>query len=254
MDQVLSWLNANSSAVTAVATILLVVITARYVWLTGRLVKENRELRMASNRPDIGISIGLHEAHINIINLLIENIGNGPAYNVRLVADRPFKVHGDRDINDVGPFKSGLALLARGQRMEIFIENAIGNYDRLKHEHFAIEATWADATGSTYERRFDIRFDEYNNVTRIGTPPLYSIASNLEKLQKAATQIASGHSRVKVISETASQALLREGAELTWARFRSLPADEQKEIGALIKSKANKPSPDSATGSTDPAD
>ncbi len=251
MEQVLSWLNTNSSAVTAVATILLVVITAIYVWLTGRLVHENRELRMASNRPDIGVSIGLHEAHINIINLLIENIGNGPAYNVRLIADRPFKVHGDRDINDVGPFKSGIALLARGQRMEIFLENAIGNYDRLKQETFAIKATWADATGLTYDRLFEIRFDEYNNVTRIGTPPLYSIASDLEKLQKAATRIASGQSRLKVISESAAEALQREGAELTWARFQSLPVNEQREIGELIKSKVEAQFTDAGLDSTD---
>jgi hypothetical protein len=157
---------------------------------------------------------------------------------LRLSVDRPFKVHSDHDLKDVGPFKSGIALLGRGQRTEIFIENAIGNYDRLKNEILKIEATWTDAVGEHYRRVFDIRFDEYDKVVRIGTPPLYTIATAIKKLQKDVAQIGSGFSALKVITETAGEAEKRRGIEVTWARYRSLPPDQQEEVADLIKKRA----------------
>lgn len=43
-SQVLSWTDAHSSAITAIATIILVIVTAIYVVLTNRLVKASRDL------------------------------------------------------------------------------------------------------------------------------------------------------------------------------------------------------------------
>ena len=43
-SQAVSWMDAHSSAITAIATIVLVVVTAVYVRLTNRLVKASRDL------------------------------------------------------------------------------------------------------------------------------------------------------------------------------------------------------------------
>jgi len=239
MAGLLAWLTANAAAVNSVASLLLLAVTGWYAYLTLRLVRENQELRKSSNRPDIGVTIGLHEAHVNIINLLIENIGNGPAYGLRLSLDRSFTIHGGLDLSAAGPFKAGIALLARGQRMEVFLENAIGNFDRLKGETLKIEAKWSGAAGESYSRTFDLRFDEYENVVRIGTPPLYKIASALESLQEDVRKIGSGWSRLKVTTETAEEAELRRGVEITWARLRSLPAERQEYLAKLIKEESD---------------
>src|SRR5690242_11750012 len=104
----ISWLNSNSGAITAVASVVLTGVTAYYAFLTWRLVQENRELREEHSRPQVAITTSLHEAHINIVHLVIENIGHGPAYEVRFETNRDFKMSRQRSLREVGIFKSGI--------------------------------------------------------------------------------------------------------------------------------------------------
>ena len=67
---IIEWLNTNSGAVIAIATVVLVVFAGYYIYLMWRLLRAN-------NTPEVVVSLRLHEAYIHCVMLCIENIGTG---------------------------------------------------------------------------------------------------------------------------------------------------------------------------------
>ena len=56
---VITWLNSNSGAITAIATVVLVGITAFYAWVTKKMLEENRQMRLDAQKPEIAIYLCL---------------------------------------------------------------------------------------------------------------------------------------------------------------------------------------------------
>ncbi|WP_022851918.1 hypothetical protein [Limisalsivibrio acetivorans] len=97
----IEWITCNPDAVsaiaaiiTAVATIFLFLCTGVYVFLTNQSVKEARKLRETATSPLISIYIQSFKKS-QYLELVIENIGNSPAYNIDIKFDENFiqKVH-----------------------------------------------------------------------------------------------------------------------------------------------------------------
>ncbi len=53
----MDWLNANGPAITAIATVLLTVFTGYYAYIALGLLRENKELRIAMNKPDLAVYV-----------------------------------------------------------------------------------------------------------------------------------------------------------------------------------------------------
>jgi len=240
-----NWLNANSGALGAITAALLICITAYYVYLTWRLLLENQELRQLSNRPEIALTLSLHEAHVNLIFLIIQNIGQGAAHNVRLTTDKPFRTSGSRDLAEIGPFKTGIGLLSPHQKIEVFLANAIDRYDELKTEPLGITAKWKDSSGKSFSRTFAVDFAEYENVSRIGEPPLYSIADSSEKIEKAISRLARGSSKIAVVVQTKEEHRRSNRAGLLMARLSGLSEADFDHVFAEVEAKVSKTEPTS---------
>ena len=76
----ISWLNENSGAITAIATLILVGITGWYVYLTRQMLK-------VANTPVIRMFL---HARGNSISLCVENIGTGFARDIKFTGDLSF--------------------------------------------------------------------------------------------------------------------------------------------------------------------
>ncbi|MDE0688956.1 MAG: hypothetical protein OXI61_12370 [Candidatus Poribacteria bacterium] len=104
---------AISPFVTAAATVVLGLITWRYVRLT-------REILKATNKPEI--LIFLHPAdRFPSINLCIQNIGTGFASKIMFTGDlafRPTTLH-SIPLKDIGIFKNGIDYLGPEKKLEI---------------------------------------------------------------------------------------------------------------------------------------
>jgi len=81
VGSLLGWLDAHAGAITAVATLVLVVITAAYVVVTYLLV---REQRMQGHMPDVSYELG--NASDTSIELKLRNIGSGTASQLTIVS------------------------------------------------------------------------------------------------------------------------------------------------------------------------
>jgi hypothetical protein len=212
----IEWLNSNSAAITAAASVVLTAITAYYAFLTWRLVQENRELREEHNRPRVVITTSLHEAHINIVHLMIENIGQGPAYEVKFETNRDVKLSQGRSLREVGVFKGGVRFLPPRQRIELFLHNAVAAVDNFKSSPIEITVRFKDSVGrEASPEKFVIDLSEYENLRKAGKPPLYKLADALEELNRNFSHFLRGSGFPKIITYT--------------------PADYQKEMEELEK-------------------
>ena len=179
----MDWLNSNSGAITAIATVVLVVITGYYVYLTWRLLK-------ASHTPEIAIFLHPHEVHIQCLMLCIENVGMGPARGLRFQTDFSFKPDGETPLEEISFLKNGITYLGSGKKIEHFLVSVIGKLDNLKRSPLEITVTYRDLTNHKYEDSFHLDFGELEGLSRIGEPPLSKIAKSLEGIQKDLSKLS----------------------------------------------------------------
>ena len=236
-NDVINWCNANAGFVEALLTLAIIGATLRYVVLTDRLLRENQELRRQATRPTLAIRASIHEAHINIINLVIENIGGGPAHRIALKASHPFRGKGERPLNEVGPFKKGLRYLGPHQGLELFLANAIGNLDELKQAPIEIATSYFDEAGQSYKNTFVIDYSELENIERVGEPPLFTIAERVTKLQEGFERLTNGMAKLPVIAYSLADLDAERGTQNLWRRIVRLTQEERNEVGVLVETK-----------------
>lgn len=103
------------STASAIATVLLVGLTAWYVRLTHALVEEAK----AAKRPNVFVDL---EFDTFDVKFLVGNTGTSPAYNLRISADDsiPWRKLGDTPsgLAELSIIKSGLKYLAPGRTLK----------------------------------------------------------------------------------------------------------------------------------------
>ena len=116
LESVNNFLNANDGTITAIATVVLAIITFWYARLTRGMLK-------ASNKPEILVSLVPHEIYTNTIYLCIQNIGTGFAIDIKLTSVPPFapRLPGNRSLEEFGIFKQGIDYLGPGNKVQIFL-------------------------------------------------------------------------------------------------------------------------------------
>lgn len=78
----MQFLNENSGAVTAIATIVLVAITAWYAITTKGLLLETRASRLSAGEPRVVAYLRIHEVHSMIVQLCVANLSGAAAMQV----------------------------------------------------------------------------------------------------------------------------------------------------------------------------
>jgi hypothetical protein len=166
----MTWLNNNSAALSALATIALTALMGIYVWLTRKLVLQTRELLRSAATPLLSVRPILDENLFSIFNLRIENLGGGPAVGVRLRLTESPLFEPLRHLETNGTFTNGVAFLNSREKRECCLASAIGSFDQLR-EHPTQTATYKDLEGNELNNSFVIDFREFEGVARIGELP-----------------------------------------------------------------------------------
>ncbi len=202
--RLLNWLNSNSGAIGALSAVVLTLITAVYVYLTGRLARESQAMRLAMFRPELAIYLFPAEGAPFCLLLRIENIGSGPAFHLRFSTDRPFQTQAGVDLRELGIFRRGLKFIAPKQRIEHFLVSIVGKLADLAKNPLKISVEYKDVLDEHHKQDFVLDFGEFENLSWLGTPPLYEIAAAAKKLQTDVNHLATGFSKLQVLTESLS--------------------------------------------------
>jgi len=198
----LNFLNNNSGAFDVIFSALVASATLVYAILTWKLVSETRKMREAQTEPKISATIQPREEWINLIDMVIQNIGLGPAYNVKFKVKPDFEYAKGRFLSELGFMKNGLRYLAPNQKLQFFLTSMIENFEEKTKKPFEIKVTYQDSMGKKYEDVYVIDFSQLIGLSRLGKPPLHTIAKNIEKIQKDLHYLSTGFHKMKVIRYT----------------------------------------------------
>lgn len=220
---IIDWLNTNSGTVIAIATVFLVVFAGYYIYLMWRLLRAN-------NTPEVVVSLRLHEVHVNLVLLCIENIGTGAARDLQFTINPPSIDNLDLPFEEIGYLQNGIAYFEPGRKIEQFIVGVTNKLDELKQTPFEVTITYKDSVNQKHERVFNLDFGENEGMANIGTPPLYEIAKSTNAMQRDIRNIATGIYKPIILTETEAHHRMRQRANDLESRIMQLPNEIQEEI------------------------
>lgn len=190
--------------------------TVVYALLTWKLVSETRKMREVQTEPKVSAIIQPEEQWLNFIDLIIQNIGLGPAYNIKFEVNPDFE---DRHmkLSEIGFIKNGLKYLAPNQKIQFFLTSLVERYEEKVKKPFEIKITYQNFIGKTYNDIYWIDFSQQSGTCQLGKPPLYKIAENIEEIQKDINRISNGSNKISVIAYTKKE--IEEEEKQMWEQF-----------------------------------
>jgi len=190
-----------SSGVTAISTVVLTVCT----WF---LYVATKRMAVAMREPHVVVTIEPNRTSSMHADLLVQNTGPGPAYDVQLKFEPPLKrLRGDKE--DDLPFNP-IPVLRPGQS----IRNYIGEATIFLKLSYKTTISWKDFPHSKSRKSniYNLNFAHYENLA--GRPePLDIIAKELEKIRDRLAELGKRSNKINVDIYT-NDDRVREWAEL----------------------------------------
>ena len=178
LEPIITFLNDNSGAITAIATVVLVTITWRYVQLTKQMLK-------AANTPIVRLF--LHGSR-HSFTLCVQNIGTGFARDIKFTGDLSFKTlnfigESGVPLEELDPFNNGIEYLGPGHKIETFLFDR-EDLDRVPDHNFDITVTYKDLANIKAEKTFTFEIGNWGNTDQYGSPHTDETAEALEDIAR----------------------------------------------------------------------
>ena len=182
---IIGFLNSNSGAITAGATVILVGITCWYVILTKDILK-------ASNKPQIILYLH-HEG--GDVSLCVQNIGTGYASDITFegnlfsfIPKRP----GEKALKELEPYNSGINYLGPGYKIETFLFSGAQAL-RLPRESLNAVVSYKDSTDTKEKKPFAFEFGNWENTSQFVSPQIDDTANKLGRIARAVESVSNHH-------------------------------------------------------------
>lgn len=154
------WIEIVFSFVVTISTVI-------YASITCKLFLEAKSQRLALTEPLINLRLQSNDGSPNVIELQIENLGNGIAYNIRFnfLTDFIYNNQNNKKLSDVAFFRSGLIALAPRQHHRIFLTSLINdNINGVKHSPFEIKVVYDTLSHKNKELIFKLNLTEFEGM------------------------------------------------------------------------------------------
>jgi len=154
----IAYLDLHSGAVTAIATVALMVLTGVYVYLTWRLVLGMYKAR----EPFVAIDFEFPD---HMLRFVVSNSGQTAARNIRfrIVKDLPWlSIFGKHGVAAIPVISNGISNLSPGKSLK-FHAGVLHSIPK-KETILSIEVTFENEFGNTFSRKEVIDFTQFDEV------------------------------------------------------------------------------------------
>lgn len=171
-----------------ILTLILAVATIYLAIYTAKLVNETRLVRKDQVKPIISIYLDHAETDPTLLFIVIQNIGQGIAYDLKFDVQKDFGDYGNEacKISERGLFKEGMVFCPPGFQKRYFLTETQNNYDKKMSEELIISAKYKDVFKENTEELFNIRLKEQKNYSVVKPAVTYigRIAESLDQIKK----------------------------------------------------------------------
>lgn len=201
MSEIIGFLNKNAGVLNLIFSGVVMLATAVYAVLTWKLVSETQKMREVQTEPKLSVSLHSIDEAIHIVRLHFQNIGQGPALEVKFSP----RVESGNEVSSAlleelttpNFFKAGLSYLGPGHERLSMYTQLNQSHDEKLSTVLAFEVEYKSVTGKKYKDTLLVDMSEYKGTHRLGKPHLYSIAMSLEKLQKSVDHLVGSNKRLQ---------------------------------------------------------
>lgn len=116
------------------------------------------------------------------MDLVIENVGSGIAYDVKFEAVPDFEIIHNRFLSQTGLFKNGIAYFPPHQRIKLYLTWMPSNYQKKIENPITITVKYKNSLKKSYTQNFIIDFTLFGEIPPPGNP-LSEVAKSLEKIE-----------------------------------------------------------------------
>jgi hypothetical protein len=202
MSDLLDQINKNSGALSAIFSGVVTVATVFYAWLTVKLVHETRQMRKVQTEPRIEVTYRIRDEGINFLDIVIRNIGLGPAYDIKFEVKSETTNSGCAELVEallsLSSFQNGLSYLGPNQEYFSFWTSLVEGDKTKADSRIVITCAYRSVTGTCYKYECRVDLSELKGTHRLGEPPMQKIAKQIETLANDFHNVTAGINRLKV--------------------------------------------------------
>lgn len=181
-----SFIKYNSTTLEVLSSIIMAATTVAIACLTRSTVIENKLLRKMGDSPSITIYATPNKRYISAIDLVIANVGTGPAFDVTVEFLAEFREFDLRNLKSIPRGKVGLLkALPQGEKINTFF----GTHYEVNEKHgklddFSIKTTYKNSKNEQFEKTIIISTNDFFWISELGEDPLSIIAKSLTSIEK----------------------------------------------------------------------
>jgi len=217
LNSVINFLNTNSGAILAITTLV-------YAIITGRMLYETKIMRESQTEPHVFITVQPTERARFIKNMVVQNIGPGPAYKLEFKVEPDIEIMKGHFLSEINLIKQGFKYFAPNQKIEFMVANSIEEAKKKEKTLYEVTVTYQNKNKKHYEETFVLDFTEYFGMLYTDTDPYEGIIKKLGDIQyDIHSVIRIPDSIIKVVAYTKKE--VDEEIEKRLARYK--PADDK---------------------------
>lgn len=187
------------SLMAAFAAIIVALLTAQNVESAQELVKETVRLRRLESDPDIGIYLEKHTDSTWVIDMIIKNVGRGPAYDVRFQADSNQELWSGYKLSEVWLIQNGLDYMAPGQTIRM----TLGGFVELTKDPIQLVVNYRGGEKTsepqTFSAPFALMVNQFRGMFEImGESPEEQSSRALKEMAQAVQNVASNRATISI--------------------------------------------------------
>lgn len=133
--------------------IALFVCTVIYTWINYKMLVESKKVRQQKITPSIAAYIKISEATPKIIYLVIENTGEGNAYNTEFKIIKDSEVDAKLNLSNRNAIKNGVSFFPRNYKFEYSLGFVNNN---LLNDYIDIQINYSDINNNTYTSKYNL--------------------------------------------------------------------------------------------------
>ena len=176
---------------------LMLIVTSIYVIVTIYLFLETKKLRLLQTRPKVAVYVEPSKIHINLIELVVRNDGNGPARDITFEVVPSENCNKNcleilKEIKSLGFVKKGIAYLSPGQEIRSYLINLCKKENIIYSTQFFTKVKYTDIDkNEKFSDQHSIDFGMLEGLKVLGDDPLTSMSNNLKDINNVMNNMRS---------------------------------------------------------------
>lgn len=184
---------------TLVFTFFVALSTVGYAILTRRLTFETIKMRKAQTDPKVVIYLKQNSASNSFLDVVIENIGTGQAYDIKVTVINELQIKDNNGVmlSSLGFVKHGVSQLAPSQSIKAWYFSFLGIYEEVIDKEIELEITYRNESKERLSEKVYINLNQYEQITTIGEDPVKKISKDIDSIKKSLEKISTGSIKVE---------------------------------------------------------